>query len=826
MSSKKIQAIYPLSFMQQSLLLHSLKESVDQGFIQVKCILVGNIDLELLKKAWRDQLNHHPFLKSSIHWENLEKPVQVVKHEVDLPLEVMDWQDLKPNVQQKRLADFLNLDKMKGLELSKSPVFRILIIRLTPSKHIMIWSCHHILLDGWSSALIIKDVFTSYDYLCKGQDYKPAQNHPYDKYLNWLKSVDETQLSNYWSDYLSGYTNPTLLGKKTPAKRYTDTPIRDKVLLFNSEETSQIKTALKQYKVTTSNLVFALWGLILSRLSNSHDVVFGTTVSGRSIDLPGIENMTGLFTNVLPVRIQVKENIQISDWMVAIQKQQAKGQNFEHASLDKITSWNHWPGHLPLFDSLVVIENFPWKSLSAGELEVTNFESGVTTTYPINIIVHPGDDLKIVVRYNTNSVSEKVTNWIIDSFKILINEVARLETETINELAKVIPRVPIKAKGSTSSITSLKTRIIPGDKKQDYLPPTSTIELQLTKIWESVLGLQTIGVYDNFFEIGGKSIQAVQLFNQINNQLGRNLSPSLLLKYPTISSLAKVWDETHMRASWSSLVPMRAGGSKPPLFAIHGGGGHVFFYQPMTQYLDSNQPVYALQPVGLDGEELKHESIEAMAAHYIKVIDSVCPTGPFSILGTCLSDPICVEINNQLRQKGKAPLALIIVDSSPFHLFPHKRVKTSKKVRWERFKERFKHNPYRTILKMSSDRIEKMMRPTKFFLEELEVQYGSDKQAKDLLSLQKQLQKLYYKYHWRPFTGKVTLIKTSQNVERINNRDENIWDKLASEGVEIIVTPGKHHTRFEEPDIIQLSKNLQEFLDRQYLHQRISLRQG
>jgi surfactin synthase thioesterase subunit len=205
-----------------------------------------------------------------------------------------------------------------------------------------------------------------------------------------------------------------------------------------------------------------------------------------------------------------------------------------------------------------------------------------------------------------------------------------------------------------------------------------------------------------------------------------------------------------------------------------------------------------------------------MASHYLKVIKSVQPEGPFSILGTCLSDPICVEINNQMRQKGEAPIALVIVDSSPFHLFQRKRILTPKNVRIERFLERFRQSPYRAIRKMVIDRVNKLVSPVKVNLEEIKVQYGRDSHAKNLQEIRRQLQKLYYQYNWGPFKGKITLIKTTQNVERPNNWDEGVWARLASEKVDLLVIPGEHYTRFEEPDVIGMANQLQAYLDQLY----------
>ena len=198
MSEKKIEAIYPLTFMQQSLLLHSLKEDQDQGFLQVKCKLVGELKTELLEQAWRIIMDHHPALRSSIHWENLEKPVQVVRKEVALHWTAEDWQAYQADERKAKFERFLIQDTETGLELSKAPVFRVTLIQQTATEFSLVWSCHHIFLDGWSSALILQEVFNCYHQLTEGMTFKAKATPSYDQYLNWLQSVDSEKTAVFW----------------------------------------------------------------------------------------------------------------------------------------------------------------------------------------------------------------------------------------------------------------------------------------------------------------------------------------------------------------------------------------------------------------------------------------------------------------------------------------------------------------------------------------------------------------------------------------------------------------------------------------------------
>ena len=687
-SNKKIEAIYPLTFMQQSLLMHSLKEHQDQGFLQVKCTLKGHLEVDVLRQAWQNISNLHGSLKSSLHWEKLENPVQVVHSKIETPWEVHHWEELESSTQQNKIKEFLKADQARGLNLSKPPLSRISIIRLNNLEHLMIWSCHHIVLDGWSSAIILKNLFACYQELIQGNAYHPDPVPSYQSYLNWLKQMDQLSTKGFWMRYLDGYKESASISTNNINSNQSEPNFNDISVNLDAALTKKLKDTLAKHRVTINTLFLGIWSLLIAKYTGKDDIVFGTTASGRSGELSGLERMAGLFTNVLPVRLRLNPKNTLQQFFEAIQKQQAESSKFESTSLNQIISWLSWPGYAAFFDSLVVIENFPWGDFKSGDLEISNFESGFTTTYPANLVVKAGTKLEIVLRFDSSRINLSLANWLINEMESVLNAFVNTNPSSIADLSKQITHAPTDPpktakNGSASSTRKLAPHV--AVEHSNILPPTNPLELQLTKIWEEILGIHPIGINDNFFEIGGKSLHAVRLFSQIQQQLNKNLSPSMLLQYPTIHLLAKVWNDDDSHANWNSLVPMRTSGSKPPLFAIHAGGGHVFFYLELSKHLDANQPVYTLQPIGLDGEEQKHESIEKMAAHYLEVIKAVVPEGPFAILGTCLSDPICVEINNQMREMGGISTGFIYrrffpnsfvskEESPPLHGNPNKKI--------------------------------------------------------------------------------------------------------------------------------------------------------
>jgi amino acid adenylation domain-containing protein len=206
----------------------------------------------------------------------------------------------------------------------------------------------------------------------------------------------------------------------------------------------------------------------------------------------------------------------------------------------------------------------------------------------------------------------------------------------------------------------------PGDEAPAGLigsvTPRNRLELQLTAIWEQVLGVAPIGVRDNFFDLGGHSLLALQIFGAIEQTLGKRLPMSLLLQAPTIELLADVLNQEGCTIRWDSLVAIQPRGTRPPIFLVPGVGGNVLVFAHLAKQLGQEQPVFGLQARGLDGEARPFTRVEEMAAHYVQEIRSVRPNGPYLIGGTCTGGAVAYEMAQQLMGHGE-PVTLAIVES-------------------------------------------------------------------------------------------------------------------------------------------------------------------
>ena len=794
----KVEAIYPLNFLQQALLFHSLQEGVDQGFLRVKCVLKGKINVEAFQNAWRQNIQRHEVLRTSVHWENLEKPVQVVHKEVLLPFVLHDWSANSEPEQKAKFDELTNFDGAESLNLTKAPVLRIFLIKLSGDKHILLWDCHHILVDGWSASIILQDLLAFYDAYCSGEKAAGLPAVPsYKSYLNWVKNQDQSKSKAFWTEVLKDFERPTLVGNRKQSQKSLENNFQTKSLKLSQEESQKLRDFSQKKQITLNTLIQGIWAILLSRYIEHEDIAFGTIVSGRSIDLPNAALMAGMYMNVLPLRIRMDNNEKLSDWLKSLQLQQAQIRDFEYTNLDEILdSSSSAKGNL-LFDSVVVFENMPLENIRGGGVSIESFESGLASNYPLTLAISPLKEIKAFLKYNSSIVSEPQISWFFRNLSNLIEIIIENKSNSLSEIRNFItPLGIIKTLDQIEDSDNTAAR--------NYLAPRNEAELVLVGIWESMLNFQPIGVNEDFFDLGGTSITAIRLFTQIEKHFQKKLQPISLLNHRTVEALAKLIAEANREAKFSSLVPLRASGSKPPIFCLHAGGGHVFFYKDLAKHLGADQPVYALQRLGVDDITQAAQDIESTASHYLEEIRKVQPSGSYSLLAYCFSISICWEMVRQLKEAGNSISLIAIIDSSP-------PLKVKKRTTIERLNgvlNKARAFDFSFIKTIWIGRIEKPIKAKWISL-------VSDVETIKLEKKIKTLNLISAAYIWKPLPVKITLIRSEEYLlnDRKNEKFSK-WNTLALNGVDTYVVDGQHRNLFNEPEVKQLADQLRQCLDK------------
>ena len=214
---REIEGIYPLSPLQQGLLFHRLYEPDSEMYFEQLSVDLRQLDVEAFEAAWRYVIDRHAALRSAIIWEEVPRPLQIVHRSVDFRLERHDWRQLSPELALARLDTFLRQDRLRGFDLEQAPLMRVSLIDLPGGRYCFTWGFHHIIMDGWSLAIVMGEVVRAYETLCRGQRPRFGHVPRYENFIAWLNCQNTSQAEAYWRNYLHGFTAPTLLGLRNAA---------------------------------------------------------------------------------------------------------------------------------------------------------------------------------------------------------------------------------------------------------------------------------------------------------------------------------------------------------------------------------------------------------------------------------------------------------------------------------------------------------------------------------------------------------------------------------------------------------------------------------
>ncbi|MDZ7342542.1 MAG: condensation domain-containing protein, partial [candidate division KSB1 bacterium] len=405
MQSENIQDMYPLSPMQQGMLFHSLYTPGTGVYIeQLSCHLRGQLNVAAFEQSWQTLVDRHPVLRTAFLWEDLDEPLQIVHKQVTIGLRRLDWRHLSPEMQAQQLQELIDEEKKEGFDLSEAPLMRLTLIQEADDLHRFIWIHHHILFDGWSLPLLLDEVFAIYEALSRRQPFTREPSRPYRDYIAWLQEQDLDRAEKFWRAALTGFQSPNQI----PLDRFAGRALTEldeyttERLLLSPDLSKALQDFSRQYQLTLSTMLQAAWALLLGYYSGDDDVVYGSIVSGRPVDLSGSEAMLGLFINTLPVRVKIDSQATLLSWLQAFQLQLSELRQFEYCSLIQIQGWSEVPRDLPLFHSILVFENYPLGEAiteKKGSLQIQDIESYSRTNYPLTFVVSPGKQIGLEIAY-------------------------------------------------------------------------------------------------------------------------------------------------------------------------------------------------------------------------------------------------------------------------------------------------------------------------------------------------------------------------------------------------------------------------------------------
>ncbi|MEY4579588.1 MAG: Linear gramicidin synthase subunit, partial [Pseudomonadota bacterium] len=414
--------LYPVTAMQHGLLFHALYDSEPGIYVTQLAVTIAGLDTARFVAAWRRALERHTILRTSFVWDLQREPLQFVHEKAELAYEFCDLRGVPDQAEQ--LHTFVREQHRRGFALGRAPLWRVALVQLDERRQHFVWTHHHLLLDGWSTARLLDEVLL--DYL--GRDAREP-SHAFADYVAWLSRRDLPASETFWRERLRQLEEPTLLAGYLPAadsgEARKTTGVQMVRSLLSEAETSALTALAQQQHVTVSALVQAAWALILQRYTGQTSVVFGATTSGRPPELPGSESMLGLFINTLPVIVNAQPTAALGEFWQTLQQAGSAAREHEHTPL---ASLQRWAGTSELFDTLIVFENFPidnalradWQELAFGPVETLEI-----TNYALTLAVHPGAQLALGLAFDPAQLAQSGVQLIAAQMSALLRSFVR-----------------------------------------------------------------------------------------------------------------------------------------------------------------------------------------------------------------------------------------------------------------------------------------------------------------------------------------------------------------------------------------------------------------
>ncbi|MEM9823179.1 MAG: amino acid adenylation domain-containing protein, partial [Bacteroidota bacterium] len=417
-------------------LFHGLYENDSTAYtVQTSMDFEKGLKVELLNKAMNFVINNHSILRSTFLHDQFKIPVQCVYHHIDIPFIEVDYSALDDEEQVEAVRQYMETDYKTDFDFVAPPLMRLILIKLGDERYKLIWTYHHILMDGWSMPILMEEILRTYESLLNNVAPQEMEADHFEDYVNWINSKDKQEERRFWENYLEGFDTPNLLSVNHKAARNKGgEELQTQSLQFDFECSSTIRQFAKNNRLTVNTLIQGVWSLLLAKYTGSQDVVYGVTVTDRPAVLGNAEKRVGMFINTIPLRCSIDPQKKVVDWFLDLQTNHASSKDFQSTSVSDIQRWANISGDF--FDSILVFENYPMDAAlaSCDFLEIKNYQLREATNYLLTIDVKLEDKLQIDFTFNEDLIAEEKVKGFSEQFYSIIEQIVLMET---NQLADI-----------------------------------------------------------------------------------------------------------------------------------------------------------------------------------------------------------------------------------------------------------------------------------------------------------------------------------------------------------------------------------------------------
>ncbi|AJP57999.1 hypothetical protein UC34_15525 [Pandoraea vervacti] len=485
-----LEDVYPLSPMQQGMVFHARLAPGSASYVNQLQIRLEGLRVDAFAAAWQAAVRRHAILRTSFVWRDGAPPLQRVHREVPQALRVFDWRARVAQQGEGVLTALADEERAKGFDLASAPLQRVALVHVSDAAGgtwQLIWTLHHVLLDGWSSAQLIGEILQAYLTSVSGTsdslDGTRTSNVPgvhgvpeahgnvprFRDYIAWLATHAPQDGESFWRERLAAFESPTQLHEAVlrtlpPARGHGERTFR-----IEAADAQAWQRAARSRRLTLNTLVQGAWTLLLQRYTGKRDVCFGVTVSGRPAELPGAERMMGLFINTLPVVQGPRPSDGLDDWLHRLQEDNLALREAESTPLYDIQRWVGWPGQA-LFDSLIVFENYPvdraLRTQGAQALRFGEIVNVETTHYPLTVGIASGETIDVRMSYDRQHFDDGAIERLWTQLHDLLGQLCAPPSATNLRVADIVLHASDSAGESsrgpchTFAVTTTVDRII------------------------------------------------------------------------------------------------------------------------------------------------------------------------------------------------------------------------------------------------------------------------------------------------------------------------------------------------------------------------------
>ncbi len=759
----------------------------------------GRLNIAALEQSLNQMVCRHQILRTTFRVV-AGQPMQTISDPVAVAVAVMNLQSV-PVDERAHLAQQLALTEAEQpFDLAQGPLWRFKLWQLDETEYVLARTVHHIIFDGWSHNVFLRELAALYPASLTGQpdplpplpiqyvDFAAAQQQ-------WFQANVFASQLDYWQQQLQGEVPPLELPLDYPRPIMPTYRGECQAFAVSRDLTKALKIFSRQQGVSLFATLLAAFKTLLYCYTEQADLLVCAPVASRH--QPEAKGLIGYFNNVVVMRTDLSGNPSFREVVSRVSQVTLGAYANQDIPLQEIAEL---PNLLrtPLARAMLVLQNIPSPTLALENLTISSeyVERSIANFDLLFSLNEQAGHLKGQIQYKTDLFSAASITLMLEAFQTLLTALMANPEQVLTELPRwtVLPAAPMVGDPAAQT-TALAA---PTEAPRDDL------ELQLVRIWQQVLDMASIGIHDNLFTLGADSLRAVRLVEKIEQAFCRDLPLVTIFQAPTIAQLAQVLRQPSGGQTWASLMPIQPQGQQSPLFLCEGVG----IYYPLLAYLAADQPVYGLVAGSVQGEAIQYDDLETLAAHYIAEMRTVQPTGPYALGGISWGGMVAFEVAQQLYAQGEQVRLLALFDT--IRPGAEHRLPLPARLGWH-LKRRLRGGPavwWQTLKDVVAiERSGRLWRGSRSLAAQLMPVPENEGHA----AMREMFNQACRVYQPKAYPGAITLFVASDREGAGAFRIEPGlgWSALAQGGVVMHPVPGDHLGILQEPHVSVLGQQLQ-----------------